>query len=88
MPVEIDGKLYFSPNDVAKEAGVSRQTLWRWRQQGRIPAGNRYRGHQVLFTDIELKAILDYARHLEPIEFAGERQLGLFNGKRTEPSES
>ncbi len=88
MPVEIDGKLYFSPNDVAKEAGVSRQTLWRWRQQRKIPAGNRYRGRQVLFTDIELRAVLDYAHHIEPIELAAERQLGLFNGKRREHSDS
>jgi hypothetical protein len=87
MPVEIDGKHYFSPHDVAREVGVSRQTLWRWRQQGKIPAGNRYRGRQVLFTDVERQVILEYAHRIEPIAFVTETQLGLFNGKRAQRDE-
>ncbi len=81
MPVKLGEDIYYSTIEVAKKVGVSRQTLWRWRQQRMIPAGNRYRGRQVLFSDSELKAVLEYANRIEPIEFAAERQLGLFNAK-------
>jgi excisionase family DNA binding protein len=86
MPVQIRGQTYLTNNEVSEELGVSRQTLWRWREKGRIPAGVRYRTRQVLFTPDEFQAIREYANRLEPIELRGARQMGLFNGVRREES--
>lgn len=80
MPVRIDGEEYFTNSEVSEELGVSRQTLWRWREKGRIPTGLRYRTRQVLFTKAEVEVIRQFANHLEPIELGsgGVKQLGLF----------
>lgn len=84
MPVEVGGQQFFTNNEVSEQLSVSRQTLWRWREKGRIPPGVRYRTRQVLFTADEVMAIREYANKLEPIEFRGTRQLGLFRRIRTE----
>lgn len=80
MPVRIDGEEYFTNSEVSEELGVSRQTLWRWREKGRIPTGLRYRTRQVLFKKAEVDVIRQFANHLEPIELGsgGVKQLGLF----------
>lgn len=80
MPYEINGVTYYSAVDVAKQVGISRTTLWRWRQEGKIPLGQRYRGHQILFNAAELDAIREYANRLEPADTAAVKQLRLFNG--------
>ncbi len=69
MPVEIEGICYFSASDIHRQLSVSRQTLWRWRRDGKIPVGRRYRDHQVLYTQGELDEIRDYANRLEPANF-------------------
>jgi predicted DNA-binding transcriptional regulator AlpA len=76
--LEIEGTRYFSGADVTREAGISRQTLWRWRQEGKIPQGHRYRDGRVLFTQTELDAIRDFANRIEPINEASAGQLKLF----------
>ena len=67
MPVHIAGTEYFSAAEIAKALGVSRQTLWRWGTDGKIPAGQRYRNKQLVFTHAELEAIRDYAQRIEPV---------------------
>lgn len=83
MPVQIQGEQYYTNSEVADELKVSRQTLWRWRDKGSIPAGWKYRTRQVLFTAEEVGAIRQFANKLEPIELGtgAVRQLGLF-GRR------
>ena len=79
--LSIDGVLYFTAGRAAREAGVSRQTLWRWRQDGKVPAGRRYRDKQILFTRAELDRVRDYAHRIEPLEppvVANRDQLRLF----------
>lgn len=66
MPFEIEGVEYFSTVAVLEATGVSRQTLWRWRQEGRVPGGHRFRNGQVLFTKSEYEEILAYANRVEP----------------------
>ena len=66
MPVDVDGTQYFSTDDVADAAPVSRQTLWRWRPDGSVPSGHRYRGKHLIFTADELRQIVEYAHRLEP----------------------
>lgn len=82
MSFELDGVTYFSAADVTRELGVSRQTLWRWRQDGKIPLGRRYRDHQVVFTSDEFTAIREFAHRIEPIDALAANQLKLFDGRR------
>lgn len=83
MAVEIEGEVYIGASEVAERLDISRQTLWRWRQEGKIPQGHRYRGRQVLFSETEFDTIRSFANRLEPIQsdFDGN-QLGLFGGGR------
>jgi predicted site-specific integrase-resolvase len=66
MSVEVGGNTYFCLGEVADQIGVSRQTLWRWRQQGKVPLGVRRRDRQVLFNAEDIRRIDEYANHLEP----------------------
>ena len=65
--IRINGIEYFSAALVAKELGVSRQTFWRWRRQGKIQPGHRLRDRKILYTADEVLAIREFANHLEPI---------------------
>ena len=56
-PIEIDGVEYYSQAQVLKDLRISRQTLYRWRQEGKIPVGNLYRGTRIIFTAEEVEAI-------------------------------
>ncbi len=79
MPRQIEAVQYFSAAEVARELNVSRQTLWRWRKDGRIPSGKRFRDRQVFFTAAEVAAIREYGNLLEPIHpQADANQLKLF----------
>ncbi len=82
VAVELDGIEYFSAAEVAKDVGVSRQTLWRWRQEGKVPVGWRFRDRQILFTEGELERIRDYANRLEPANPENMGQPSLFDLKR------
>ena len=66
--VEINGINYLRSSELLKSVGVSRQTLWRWRQEGKVPAGHRYRGRHVVFSPDEVKAIREYANRIERID--------------------
>ena len=78
MPREIDGVIYVTAAEVAQEIGVSRQTLWRWRKDGKIPAGHRFRDGKIVFTEIEVGDIRDHANKVEPINDGSEKQLNLW----------
>jgi predicted site-specific integrase-resolvase len=80
----IDGVTYFSVIAAAKAAGVSRQTVWRWHQDGKIPPGHLYRGRYTVFSASELNAIREFANRIEPIRRETVGQLGLFNGNRSQ----
>jgi hypothetical protein len=67
MPREIDGVAYLTPQEILADAGVTRQTLWRWRQNGQIPLGRRYRQRQLLFTLEEAALIRSFANRIEAI---------------------
>ena len=61
----ITGVEYYSTAEVAEAANISRQTLWRWRREGAVPEGHRFRNHRVLFSKREYQAILSYANRIE-----------------------
>jgi predicted DNA-binding transcriptional regulator AlpA len=82
MPLHINGSLYFKSTEVLDELDISRQTLWRWRQDPDFPQGAKLRG-RLVFSQDELEAIKDYAFRLEPVEpEVDPSQLALFEGRR------
>jgi excisionase family DNA binding protein len=83
MAVIIDKKQYITTSEILEMVGVSRQTLWRWRQEGKIPAGHRYRGRQVVFNSEEVTVIQEYANRIEPIDTSEVGQLSLFSSNGT-----
>jgi len=80
MSMQINGVTYFSAAEIAQELAVSRQTIWRWRQEGKIPAGHRYRDRKLLFTVREVEAIRQFANRVEPIDQSDAQQPDLFRG--------
>lgn len=68
MPRKIKGVEYYSTAEVCEAAGVTRQTLWRWRQEGLAPSGHRFRNNQVLFTAAEFGEVLAHAHRVEPTD--------------------
>jgi predicted DNA-binding transcriptional regulator AlpA len=78
MPLVIDGVKYYRSTEITSRLSVTRQTLWRWRSSGKIPYGHRFRGKQVVFTELELKEIEEYSNRIEPLHIASP-QLTLFS---------
>ena len=82
MAVDLDGEVYLCVSEVVERLDISRQTLWRWRTEGVIPTGHRYRGGQVVFSISEVEQVETYAHRLEPIRVGSSvdsDQLRLFN---------
>ena len=79
MPIRIAELDYLTTNEVCDRVGVSRQTLWRWRLENKVPSGRRLRGRQLLFGLQEVEEIERYATHLEPAESRRTNQMSLFN---------
>jgi len=71
MPLTIEGVEFFTNTEVTQKLGVSRQTLWRWRADGDVPLGRRYRRKSVVFTKEEVDQIFAFANKVEPIEADG-----------------
>lgn len=78
---KINGIEYFPATELISELSVSRQTFWRWRKQGKIPAGNRFRNGKILFTAAEVETIRQFAKRIEPLDQPRARQLKLFNSR-------
>jgi DNA-binding transcriptional MerR regulator len=81
MPLIVGGLTYLTPSEVCQLVGVSRQTLWRWRQDALIPPGQRLRGHRLLFSPDEVEQIQTYASALEPAGQRLQTQLALFRSE-------
>ena len=77
MELEIEGTTYLSVGRLLEELDVSRQTLWRWRKEGKIPQGHRFRDGMVVFTEAEAEKIRRFANRIEPIATENRDQLPL-----------
>jgi predicted site-specific integrase-resolvase len=65
---QVEGVNFFPAQEIAASIGVSRQTLWRWRQDQRIPSGYRFRDGRLLFSEQELEEIFVYAQQVKPVK--------------------
>ena len=79
MPIKINGLVYLTVSDLLERLDVSRQTLWRWRQDGKVPAGQRFRNRHVVFTAQQARKIEAFANQLEPIGNQEDGPLSLFD---------
>ena len=61
----IEGVEYYTTAEVVRVAGISRQTLWRWRKEKRVPQGHTFRSRGVLFSRSERDQIVSYANRVE-----------------------
>ena len=68
--VSIAGTTYLPASEVARHVGISRTTMWRWRQEGKVPLGRRYRNGLILFSPAEIELVRNYAERLEPVSVA------------------
>jgi predicted DNA-binding transcriptional regulator AlpA len=66
-PLTIEGVEFFTTTEATQMVGVSRQTLWRWRAEGDVPLGRRYRRKSVVFTRTEVNEIVAFSNRIEPI---------------------
>lgn len=77
--IELDGQFYVPASRIEEALGISRQTLWRWRTGGKIPAGHVYRERQLIFTAAEVDEIYEYANRVRPASSTSSpRQIRLF----------
>lgn len=76
MPLTIEGVEFFTTTEVTQMLGVSRQTLWRWRAEGNVPLGRRFRRKSIVFSKVEVDEIVAFGNKIEPITF-DDRALGL-----------
>lgn len=67
MPLMIDGKRYLFASELADQIGVCRQTMWRWRKTGAIPAGHKHRSGKIVFTEDEATETRRFANKVEPL---------------------
>lgn len=81
--VAIDGLEYFPAVALARSLEISRQTLWRWRKRGKIPAGHRFRDGHLFFTEREAAEVRQFANLIEPVRSSDGSQLPLFNTRGT-----
>lgn len=79
MPIQVNGIQYITAQEAAEAVDVSRQTIWRWRKNRKIPAGYRFRNGQLLFSREEFAVIQKYANRLQPSEAADAGQITLFD---------
>ena len=61
----IEGVEYYTTAEVTSAAGISRQTLWRWRKEGLVPQGHTFRSRGVLYSRSERDQIVAYANRVE-----------------------
>ncbi len=64
--IQIAGTTYLLATTLARQIGIGRTTLYRWRMSGKIPSGRRDRRRLVLYTLAEAQIVRDYAERLEP----------------------
>ena len=85
MPTNVKGITYYTASEVAKNAGITRQTLWRWRQSGEAPSGRQQKDRRLLFTQEEVNLISGYAQRIGSFSGNSIENVYLDNASTTRP---
>ncbi len=85
LPTLIEGTTFFSITEVATSCGVSRQTFWRWRQDGSVPQGRQDRHARLMFTEAELDLTRAFAGGVTSPRAAASTSIYLDNAASTRP---
>jgi len=85
MPFEQNGIRYYSKSETASAIGVSRQTLYRWIQDRKIPSPRfeRKRDGRLFYSESEFKLIEVFTNGIEQLHETRECQLLAFPSKST-----
>jgi hypothetical protein len=75
--IVVRGIPYIPTRAVLSRLRITRQTLWRWRKEGKVPLGKRYRDKQLVFSLSEITDIVEYAERVEEIPSSDQKQLKL-----------
>ena len=67
MVLTVDGVKYYTTAEITDILSLSRQTLWRWRSEGKVPPGRRFRDKNILFTESEFSDIQNFANRIETV---------------------
>ncbi len=78
MALTVNGVKYYTTMEVIGILSLSRQTLWRWRSEGKVPPGRRFRDKNILFTESEFRDIQKFANRIELVTSV-KPQLKLFD---------
>lgn len=66
MPKNINGETYFTIGEVAKEVGISIQTIKRWEMVGKIPCACRLESNKWrVFSTEQVSKITKYANKMK-----------------------
>jgi cysteine desulfurase len=85
MPTNVKGITYYTASEVAKNAGITRQTLWRWRQSGEAPSGRQQKDRRLLFTQEEANLVSGYAQRIGSFSGNSIENVYLDNASTTKP---
>jgi excisionase family DNA binding protein len=62
----MEEKKFYSTNEAAAKAGISRDTLLRWLKTGKVPEPDRDRNKWRIFSEREVEGIIKYANQVYP----------------------
>ena len=82
MPFEQNGIRYYSKSETANAIGVSRQTLYRWIQDHKVPSPRfeRKRDGRLFYSESEFQLIEAFTNGIEQLhEIQGHQLLALPN---------
>jgi len=85
MPTKVKGITYYTASEVAQYAGITRQTLWRWRQSGEAPSGRQQKDRRLLFTEDEANLVSGYAQRIDSSPTRTIGNVYLDNASTTRP---
>jgi len=85
MPIQVNGVTYFTASEVAQKAGITRQTLWRWRQSGDVPSGRQHHDRRQLFTEQEVGLVCEHSNRVGSFVNSSKHSVYLDNASTTRP---
>ena len=85
MPTKVKGITYYTATEVAQYAGITRQTLWRWRQSGEVPSGRQQKDRRLLFTEEEANLVSGFSQSMGAFSKNSKASVYLDNASTTRP---